>query len=65
MAAGGAIFSAAIGIQNLGDSDLKEKSRAILSRLEVVRTYIAEQGGLESAIQAAKTKLSRWKSTQR
>ncbi|UYL09927.1 methyl-accepting chemotaxis protein [Bdellovibrio sp. SKB1291214] len=34
-------------IKQMGTEDLVEKSRAILSRLEVVRSYVAQQGGLD------------------
>lgn len=46
-----AISSAKIHSQ--GREQLVEKSRAILSRLESIRTYIATQGGLESDISRA------------
>ncbi len=48
-----AISSAKIHAQ--GRQQLVEKSRAILSRLESIRTYIATQGGLESDINKALT----------
>ncbi|WP_413568653.1 methyl-accepting chemotaxis protein [Bdellovibrio sp. HCB117] len=38
-----------------GETQLIEKSRAILSRLESVRSYIASQGGLKNTIQDAIT----------
>ncbi|WP_413287493.1 methyl-accepting chemotaxis protein [Bdellovibrio sp. HCB337] len=47
---GTAIFISSQRIHSIGDTQLVEKSRAILSRLEVVRSYIAQQGGLQSAI---------------
>lgn len=45
-----AVFISSARISAIGERDLKEKSRAILSRLEVVRSYVASQGGLESTI---------------
>lgn len=43
-------------IHNQGRESLVEKSQAILSRLEAIRSYIATQGGLEEDIQMAQTK---------
>lgn len=47
---GTAIIISSQRIHRIGTTQLIEKSRAILSRLEVVRTYIAQQGGLQSTI---------------
>lgn len=44
------IFVSAHQLKSLGEEDLVRKSRAILSRLESVRGYVAEQGGLPSII---------------
>ncbi|WP_291515597.1 methyl-accepting chemotaxis protein [Bdellovibrio sp. ArHS] len=40
-------------ISKQGETQLVEKSRAILSRLESVRSYIASQGGLDNSIEDA------------
>lgn len=45
-----AIYISSQRIHDVGTTQLIEKSRAILSRLEVVRTYVAQQGGLKSTI---------------
>lgn len=47
---GTAIFISNQRIHNIGTTQLIEKSRAILSRLEVVRSYVAQQGGLQPTI---------------
>ncbi len=41
-------------VRHEGEHELINKSQAILDRIEVVRTYIASQGGLDFAIQEAK-----------
>lgn len=41
-------------IRHEGEHELMDKSRAILDRIEVVRSYIASQGGLDFAISEAK-----------
>jgi Methyl-accepting chemotaxis protein len=46
-----AIIVSAHRINDLGETQLHEKSAAILSRLEAVRSYIASQGGLEGTIE--------------
>lgn len=45
------IFIAMQRIKSEGEKDLVEKSRAILSRLEAVRSYVALQGGLDNIVQ--------------
>ena len=44
------VFVASIKINDQGEANLIEKSRAILSRLEAVRGYVAQQGTLDGAI---------------
>lgn len=50
-----AIFVSSSRITSQGESQLIEKSEAILSRLEAVRSYVASQGGLDSTIKNAVT----------
>nr|WP_295905800.1 methyl-accepting chemotaxis protein [uncultured Bdellovibrio sp.] len=50
-----AVFVSSARISGQGEQQLIEKSRAILSRLEAVRSYIASQGGLEASIEKAIT----------
>ncbi|AHZ86561.1 hypothetical protein Bb109J_c1226 [Bdellovibrio bacteriovorus] len=45
-----AILISKRSIHQVGVQDLTEKSRAILSRLEVVRGYVAQQGGLNGVV---------------
>lgn len=56
LSAGVSIFISIQRIHSVGAEQLVEKSRAILSRLEVVRTYVAQQGGLQGAVDHAITK---------
>lgn len=51
--AAAATFVSSTRIAAQGEALLNEKSRAILSRLESVRTYVASQGGLDSTVQEA------------
>ncbi|WP_413558364.1 methyl-accepting chemotaxis protein [Bdellovibrio sp. HCB209] len=51
MCVGLSIYISSHQIDEIGSEDLAVKSRAILSRLEVVRSYIAQQGGLEDLVQ--------------
>lgn len=53
---GTAIFISSQRIHRIGTTQLIEKSRAILSRLEVVRSYVAQQGGLQAAIDSTVSK---------
>jgi methyl-accepting chemotaxis protein len=46
-----AIFIASVKIRNEGERALREKSTAILSRMEAVRHFVANQGMLEYTIQ--------------
>lgn len=48
---GTAIFISAARVHKDGELSLVDKSRAILSRLESVRSYVASQGGLDEIIQ--------------
>lgn len=48
-----AVMVASNEIHRQGEGELMSKSRAILSRLESVRSYIASQGGLTDSIQKA------------
>lgn len=48
---GAAVFISSSKIKEQGRDDLVSKSRAILSRLEAARGFIAEQGTLESTIE--------------
>lgn len=48
--AGVAVVVSISQINKFGDENLVEKSRAILSRLEAVRSYVATQGGLKNTI---------------
>lgn len=48
-----AVFVSSTRISAQGEQQLIEKSKAILSRLESVRSYIASQGGLDSSIEKA------------
>ncbi|MFP5518930.1 MAG: methyl-accepting chemotaxis protein [Bdellovibrionia bacterium] len=54
LSTGAAIFVSSHQIHKDGEKHLEEKSRAILSRLESVRTYIASQGGLKATIESIK-----------
>ena len=56
LSVGSAIFVASREIHTVGESDLEQKARAILTRLESVRSYIASQGGLDLTIAAIKEK---------
>lgn len=48
-----AVFVSSARIFAQGEQQLIEKSKAILSRLEAVRSYVASQGGLDSSIEKA------------
>lgn len=48
-----AVLVSASRISAIGERDLEDKSRAILSRLEAVRGYIASQGGLNITVENA------------
>ncbi|MNJ99886.1 Methyl-accepting chemotaxis protein II [compost metagenome] len=48
-----AVFVSSSRISGQGEIQLIEKSKAILSRLEAVRSYIASQGGLQASIENA------------
>ncbi|AHZ83579.1 hypothetical protein Bb109J_c2969 [Bdellovibrio bacteriovorus] len=48
-----AVIVASSRISHEGESHLVEKSEAILSRLEAVRSYVASQGGLKASIEKA------------
>ncbi|MFS4460362.1 methyl-accepting chemotaxis protein [Bdellovibrio sp. HCB2-146] len=50
-----AVFVSSAQISGQGETQLIEKSKAILSRLEAVRSYIAAQGGLDASIEKAIT----------
>lgn len=52
---GFAILVATLGIKKQGKEALIDKSRAILSRVEVGSKYIAEMGNLKSIVEEAKT----------
>ena len=45
-----AIIISSLNIRNQGKRGLEEKSSAVLSRMEAVRSYIANQGGMERKI---------------
>ena len=51
---GAAVLVASFSIKSQGDEALVDKSRAILSRLEVGRDYIADMGVLKGLIEKAK-----------
>ncbi|UXR64435.1 methyl-accepting chemotaxis protein [Bdellovibrio bacteriovorus] len=48
-----AVFISSSRIYSQGEIQLIEKSQAILSRLEAVRSYIASQGGLDASVEKA------------
>ncbi|MDG0815301.1 methyl-accepting chemotaxis protein [Bdellovibrio svalbardensis] len=48
-----AVFVSSSRISAQGEQQLIEKSKAILSRLEAVRSYVAAQGGLDASIEKA------------
>lgn len=48
-----AVFVSSSRISSQGELQLIEKSKAVLSRLEAVRSYISSQGGLENSIKDA------------
>ncbi|WII72827.1 methyl-accepting chemotaxis protein [Bdellovibrio sp. 22V] len=48
-----AVFVSSSRISGQGEQQLIEKSKAILTRLEAVRSYIASQGGLDASIEKA------------
>lgn len=50
-----AVFVSSARISGQREQQLIEKSKAILSRLEGVRSYISSQGGLEASIEKALT----------
>ena len=50
LSAGVSVLVCNTSVRKMGTNDLIEKSRAILSRLEVVRGYVAQQGGLDGVI---------------
>lgn len=50
-----AVLVSVARIQSQGEIQLRQKSEAILSRLESVRSYIASQGGLDDSINKAVT----------
>lgn len=51
-----AVFISSNEVLNNGEAALIAKSRAILSRLEAARTYVAEQGTLDDTISSVKKK---------
>ena len=51
-----AIFVSSVKIHEQGENDLVEKSRAILSRLEVARAYVAGMGTLDTTIKETVSK---------
>jgi methyl-accepting chemotaxis protein len=53
---GAAVLVARLRINRLGDDQLVDKSRAILSRLEVGREYIADMGIMGSLIEQTRTR---------